>query len=262
MSESNTTDVQVSKNDGVCHILLDRPERKNALSLAMYQQMGDAIRAGSEDDDIRVVLISGTEGNFTSGNDLGDFLKHKGNLSPEENPTPKFMQALLQCDKPVVAAVEGPAVGIGTTMLLHCDLVYATDDAFFQLPFVNLGVCPEFSSSVVLPKLMGHPKAAELLYLGERFSSETAKEVGIINHVLIKDQLMPTVLEVCKKLTLKPASALRATKRLLKKDIRQLAPGVMEDEQVSFKQGLQSPEFAEAVQAFVEKREPNFTQFK
>lgn len=261
MTDIESGEVRLSLDGGVWHIQLHRPARKNALSLQMYQQLGDAVREGSNNPDVRVLLISGGEGCFTSGNDLGDFLKHKGNLSEEDNPTPKFMQALIHCDKPVVAAVTGPAVGIGTTMLLHCDLIYAADDAFFQLPFVNLGVCPEFSSSVILPKLMGHPKAAELLYLGERFSAEVAKEVGIVNHVVVNDLLMSTANDVCRKLAVKPASALRATKQLLKKELREFAPIAMQNETGFFKQGLQSPEFAEAVAAFIEKREPNFTQF-
>lgn len=261
MIDANTDNVQVSTENGIMHIQLNRPERKNALSLEMYQKLGDSIRAGNEDSQVRVILLSGAEGNFTSGNDLGDFAKHKGNLDPEENPTPKFMRALLNCDKPVVAAVQGPAVGIGTTMLLHCDLVYAGESAYFQLPFARLGLCPEFASSVVLPRLTGHQKAAELLYFSEPFSAETAREVGIANQVLPDDQLMSTVMERCQTLTRQPASGLRATKQLLKQDIRQEVFDVMEREQEHFKRGLQSAEFGEAIAAFAEKREPDFSKF-
>ena len=253
--------VRVQTQAGICRITLDRPARKNALSLAMYQQLADAVANANEDSAIRVVLIRGAEGIFTSGNDLGDFLTHKGNLSPEENPTPKFMRALIYCDKPVVAVVQGPAVGIGTTMLLHCDLVYADSTAYFQLPFVNLGLCPEFASSAILPKLMGQARAAELLYLGQRFDAAVAKEVGIVTEVVATDKLTDTVNEVCTRLSQQPASALRATKKLLKRELRDYVFKVMEVEQQSFKQGLVSPEFAEAVAAFGEKRAPDFSKF-
>ncbi|MEX1033712.1 MAG: enoyl-CoA hydratase [Cellvibrionaceae bacterium] len=261
MIDANTDNVQVTIDKGIMEICLNRPERKNALSLAMYQKLGDSVRAGSEDTSVRVILITGAEGCFTSGNDLGDFAKHKGQLDPEENPTPKFMRALLDCDKPVVAAVQGPAVGIGTTMLLHCDLVYAGASAYFQLPFAKLGLCPEFASSVVLPRLMGHLRAAELLYFSESFSADVAKQVGIVNQVLPDNQLLALVRERCQLLTRQPASGLRATKQLLKQDIRAQAAGIMEREQEHFKRGLQSPEFAEAVAAFAEKREPDFSRF-
>ncbi|MGQ9426371.1 enoyl-CoA hydratase [Gilvimarinus sp. F26214L] len=261
MIEANTDLVQVSAENGILQIQLNRPERKNALSLAMYKKLGDSIRAGSEDPSVRVILIHGAGGSFTSGNDLGDFARHKGQLDPEENPTPKFMRALLDCDKPVVAAVQGPAVGIGTTMLLHCDLVYADNSAYFQLPFAKLGLCPEFASSVVLPRLMGHARAAELLYFSESFSADVAREVGIVNQVFSGEELLPTVLERCATLSRQPASGLRATKRLLKKDIRESAEAIMQREQEFFRQGLQSPEFAEAVAAFGEKREPDFSKF-
>ena len=261
MADADSGQVKVEIEAGICRIEIDRPARKNALSLAIYQQLAEGVHAASENPAVRVILITGSEGNFTSGNDLGDFLKHKGNLNPEENPTPKFMRALIHCDKPVVAAVQGPAVGIGTTMLLHCDLVYADSSAYFQLPFVNLGLCPEFSSSAILPKLMGHARAAELLYLGQRFSAVIAKEVGIVTDVIEDTQFKDTVNTVCTRLSQQPASALRATKQLLKKELREHAFAVMEEETRYFRQGLTSPEFAEAVAAFSEKRPPDFTKF-
>lgn len=261
MIDANTDKVQVTIEDGIMHILLNRPETKNALSLAMYQKMADSIAAASEDPAVRVILLSGTGGSFTSGNDLGDFSKHKGTLSEEENPTPKFMKALLMCDKPVVAAVQGPAVGIGTTMLLHCDLVYAGESAYFQMPFSKLGLCPEFASSAVLPRIMGHARAAEILYFSDAISPAEAKEVGIVNQIIADGDLMATVMGKCAQLTKQPASGLRATKQLLKKDIREEAKGIMDREQVLFKKGLQSPEFVEAVTAFAEKREPDFSKF-
>ncbi|MGH1469600.1 MAG: enoyl-CoA hydratase [Cellvibrionaceae bacterium] len=261
MIEADTDKIQVTINDGIMHILFNRPETKNALSLAMYQKMADSVLTGSDNPDVRAILFSGAGGSFTSGNDLGDFAKHKGSIAADVNPTPKFMKALLACDKPVVAAVQGPAVGIGTTMLLHCDLVYAGESAYFQMPFSKLGLCPEFASSAILPRIMGHAKAAEILYFSDSITPAEAKEVGIVNQVIADGDLMATVMAKCVRLTKQPASALRATKQLLKKDIREEAQSVMEREQVLFKKGLQSPEFVEAVTAFGEKREPDFSKF-
>lgn len=261
MIDANTDNVQVTVDKGIMRIALNRPERKNALSLAMYKKLGDSVRAGSEDAQVRVILLTGSEGCFTSGNDLGDFASHKGQLDPAENPTPKFMRAMLECDKPVVAAVQGPAVGIGTTMLLHCDLVYAGQSAYFQLPFAKLGLSPEFASSVILPRMMGHQRAAELLYFSESFSADVAREIGIVNQVFADAELMAAVNERCELLTRQPASGLRATKQLLKSGIRAEAQGILEREQEHFRRGLQSAEFVEAVTAFAEKRQPDFSRF-
>ncbi|GAB1261064.1 enoyl-CoA hydratase [Aurantivibrio plasticivorans] len=259
--EENTDKVQVSIEQGVMHILLNRPEAKNALSLAMYKKLAGSVAAANDNPEVRAVLISGAGGSFTSGNDLADFMSHKGDIDPEINPTPKFMRALLFCDKPVVAAVQGPAVGIGTTLLLHCDLVYAGESAYFKLPFASLGVCPEFASSAILPRMMGHPKAAELFYFGASASPEEAEKLGIVNKVFSDEALLDEAKARCLQLSEQPASALRATKQLLKHDIREEAQKIMDREQVHFRQGLQSPEFTEAVTAFSEKRAPNFKQF-
>lgn len=260
MIDGNTDFVQVIRKDGVLHILLNRPERKNALTLAMYQKLADTFAAAREDRSVRVILLSGAEGCFTSGNDLQDFVTHKGDLG-EEAPTPKFMHELLFCDKPVVAAVQGPAVGIGTTLLLHCDLVYAGQSAFLQMPFARLGVCPEFASSYVLPRMMGHQQAAQLLLFGEPCSAAKAQAVGIVNEVFDDAELLDKAWEKCRQLTQLPASSLRATKQLMKRVIREQAPAVMEVEREYFGQGLKSPEFAEAAAAFKEKRQPDFSKF-
>ncbi len=261
MIEADTDNVLVTNDDGIMHIQMNRPERKNALSLAMYQKLADSVLSANEDSTVRVVLLSGAGGSFTSGNDLGDFAKHKGNLSEDENPTPKFMAALLNCDKPVIAAVEGPAVGIGTTLLLHCDFVYAARSAYLQVPFVKLGLCPEFGSSLILPSLMGHQRAADLLYFGDAFSAEKAQSVGIVNEVVDDAELMNFALEKCKLLRSRPASALRSTKKLMKQEIRKIAPELMRQERDVFGNALKSGEFAEAVAAFTEKREPDFSKF-
>ena len=260
MIDGNTDFVQVANKDGVMHILLNRPERKNALTLAMYQKLANSIASAREDRTVRVILISGAEGCFTSGNDLQDFVTHKGDLG-DENPTPKFMRELMFCDKPVVAAVQGPAVGIGTTMLLHCDLVYAAESAFLQMPFSKLGVCPEFASSYVLPRLMGHQRAAELLLFGDPISPAKALNYGIVNEVFADEELMGQVFKKCQQLTQLPASSLRATKQLMKRDVREQAPVIMDVEREYFGRGLKSPEFAEAAAAFKEKRQPDFSKF-
>ncbi len=251
--------VQTHLADKILHLCINRPERKNALNLETYQGLADGVKEGASNPDVKVILISGAEGVFTAGNDLGDFATHRGQLSEDENPTPKFMQAMMDCDKPIVAAVQGPAVGIGTTMLLHCDFVYADDTAFFQLPFVTLGLCPEFASSVLMPRMMGHPKAAELLYFAERFDGNTAKDVGIVNDVVA--DVLAHAKERCTRLTQLPASALRATKALLKQDVRDEFQKVRVREIEAFTKGLQSPEFIEAVTAFGGKRAPDFSKF-
>lgn len=261
MIEADTDYVLMNIDKGVMHIQMNRPERKNALSLAMYQKLADSVVAANEDPEVRVVLLSGVGGSFTSGNDLGDFAKHKGNLPDDENPTPKFMSALLNCDKPVIAAVDGPAVGIGTTLLLHCDFVYASKSAYLQVPFVKLGLCPEFGSSLILPSLMGHQRAADLLYFGESFSAEKAQSVGIVNEIVEDGKLIEFAMEKCRILCSRPASALRMTKQLMKKDIRKVAEELMQEERVLFGKALKSGEFAEAIAAFTQKREPDFSKF-
>src|SRR5579871_5106721 len=201
--------IVVSIEDRILTLRLDRPEKKNALTRGMYLGMIEALKQADADPNVRVVLITGTEVCFTAGNDLVDF----ANATPgETSPAIAYLQALAATQKPVIAAVGGVAVGIGTTMLLHCDLVYAASDARFQLPFVNLGLCPEAGSSVLLPELMGHRCAAELLFFGEPFNAETARVFGIVNAVLPGSELLPTAMAKAQLLAEKPPSALRITK--------------------------------------------------
>jgi enoyl-CoA hydratase/carnithine racemase len=224
----------------------------------MYLGMIEALEQAENDSAVRVVLITGTQDCFTAGNDLMDFANAKPG---ETSPAIVYLQTLAAAQKPVVAAVAGVAVGIGTTMLLHCDLVYAAPDARFQLPFVNLGLCPEAGSSVMLPELMGHRRAAELLLFGEPFSSEKALELGIINAVYPGGELLEAATAKARQLAEKPPSALRTTKALLKRSAAAAIAEAMARETEKFAALLQGPEAREAMMAFMQRRKPDFSKF-
>ena len=245
--------------DGVLRIEIDRPDKKNALTAAMYQAMADAIKAAEADHKVRVLLIHGKADLFTAGNDLQDFLDNPPR--DDNQPVFQFLYAISQAQKPVVAAVAGAAVGIGTTMLLHCDLVYAAPNARLQLPFVNLGLVPEAASSLLLPALIGYQRAAELLLLGESFSAQKAKEIGLVTDVVPEDRLFDTAMAQAKKLAGKPAASLRLTKRLMKQGQMAAVAQRIKLESDHFGERLGSPEAKEAVSAFLEKRTPNFGRF-
>jgi enoyl-CoA hydratase/carnithine racemase len=250
--------IVVSIQDRILSIRLDRPEKKNALTRGMYLGMIEALEQAENDSAVRVVLITGTQDCFTAGNDLMDFANAKPG---ETSPAIVYLQTLAAAQKPVVAAVAGVAVGIGTTMLLHCDLVYAAPDARFQLPFVNLGLCPEAGSSVMLPELMGHRRAAELLLFGEPFSSEKALELGIINAVYPGGELLEAATAKARQLAEKPPSALRTTKALLKRSAAAAIAEAMARETEKFAALLQGPEAREAMMAFMQRRKPDFSKF-
>lgn len=244
--------------DGIAHINLQRPEKKNALTQSMYQAIADALNEAERSEEIRVVLISGAPGAFTAGNDLEDFLH-----SPPEDERAAVFQvilALARATVPIVAAVDGLAVGIGTTMLLHCDFVYASPAAKFILPFTNLGLVPEAGSSLLLPRLVGHRRAAELLMLGQPFDGDTAVELGIANAVLPSEKLLAAARTTAEKLAAKPRSALRQTKALLRKDEEPLEARI-HDERRRFGELLQSPAAKEIFAAFLEKRQPDPSLF-
>jgi enoyl-CoA hydratase/carnithine racemase len=244
--------------DGVATIEIARPEKKNAITGAMYTALADAFDAAREDDAVRAVLLSGQPGIFTSGNDIEDFVRRPANL--EEAPSFAFMRALIGCDKPVVAAVTGAAIGIGTTMLLHCDFVYVSDEARLAMPFVTLGLVPEFASSLVVPQLMGNVRAAEKLLLGDPFTGAEAVECGIANAVLPAGEVVRHARRVAERFNALPPGAVRETKRLLR---RNRAPTLLETinaEAQVFGARLQSPEAKEAFSAFFEKRKPDFSK--
>jgi enoyl-CoA hydratase/carnithine racemase len=250
--------VVVEIQDRILAIRLNRPEKKNALTFAMYTAMTEALAKADGDPGVRVVLITGTPDCFSAGNDLADFAAAKpGQVSPAI----RYLETLAAAAKPVVAAVAGSAIGIGTTMLLHCDLVYAAANSRFQLPFVNLGLCPEAASSAILPALMGTHRAAELLFFGEAFDAEAACDLGIVNHVVADADLLPTATAKAQLLSQKPPAALRTTKMLLKSSQADVIKQAMTREGQQFAALLQGPEAKEAMTAFLERRKLDFSKF-
>jgi enoyl-CoA hydratase/carnithine racemase len=249
--------------NGVASIEIARPDKKNALTVAMYQAMADALNAAREDKAVRAVLISGQPGVFTSGNDIEDFMARPPGQGSDglDSPVFRFMRALLDCDKPVVAAVTGAAIGIGTTMLLHCDFVYVSDEARLAMPFVSLGLVPEFASSLLVPQLMGHRRAAEKLLLGDPFSAEQAVECGIANAVLPAAEVVNHARRVAERFNQLPPGAVREAKQLLRAPQRELTLTTIRTEGELFAARLRSPEAMEAFQAFFQKRKPDFTKF-
>ncbi|MBR0669792.1 enoyl-CoA hydratase [Neoroseomonas soli] len=256
------SEIEVIDDTGLRTIRIARPEKKNALTRAMYASMRDALREAATSPAVRSVLLTGGASCFTSGNDVNDF-KTRSATPDDSIPTPArdFLFALRDCPKPVVAAVAGFAIGIGTTMLLHCDLVYAADTAVFRMPFVDLGLCPEGGSSLIVPQRAGQLLANELLMLGEAFSPETAVRAGIANTVVSLAELFPVAEGVARKLAAKPPAALAATKRLLRETGAQALTAHMTEEFGTFSELLRGPEAAEAVAAFQEKRKPDFSRF-
>ena len=250
----------------VLTIEIARPEKKNALTQAMYSAMADALVAANTDAGVRAVLITGQPGVFTSGNDIEDFMQRppaagEGGEGAPMPPVIRFMHALMDCEKPVVAAVTGAAVGIGTTMLLHCDLVYVSDEARLAMPFVSLGLVPEYASSLLLPALLGHAKAAEKLMLGEPFSGSDAVDCGLANAVLPAAEVVNHARRMAERFNNLPPQAVRETKRLMREPQKARIREVMAAESALFGARLRSPEAMEAFQAFFQKRKPDFSQF-
>jgi len=260
MTATTSSDILVHTEDGVCTLTFNRAAKKNSITSAMYGAMADALAAAREDAAVRVLVFQGDLTIFSAGNDLGDFLNAAQNSVAGDTPVMRFMHHLADFPKPVIAAVCGPAVGIGTTMLLHCDLVYAGDNAAFSLPFVNLGLCPEFSSSLLLPQLMGYHRAAEALLLGEPFLAEAALEVGLVNRVVPPSECNALAQRQARKLAAKPLSALVESKRLMKSGQASLVRTRMAEEGQSFGRMLHEPAAREAVSAFLEKRHPDFSK--
>jgi len=248
---------------GVATIEIARPEKKNALTVAMYQAMADALNSAREDNAVRAVLITGQPGIFTSGNDIEDFMARAPGQGSEAGDSPVFlfMRALMACDKPVVAAVTGAAIGIGTTLLLHCDFVYVSDEARLAMPFVALGLVPEFASSVLVPQLMGHRKAAEKLLLGDPFTPEQAVDCGIANAVLPASEVVNHARRVAERFNNLPPGAVREAKQLLRQPQHDSLLATIQAEGEIFGRRLRSPETMEAFQAFFQKRQPDFSKF-
>jgi len=250
----------VERDEGLLTLCLNRPAKKNALTRAMYSAMAERLVEADQDPAVRAVLLTGSGGCFTSGNDISDFIQAPP--SGLNSEVFQFMQALFEFSKPVVAAVSGPAVGIGTTLLLHCDLVYVSCDATLKMPFVNLGLCPEFGSSLILPRLLGHVRAAELLLLGTPFTGEQAAAWGIANQALADEAATLAMARGMAQRFLHLApSAVIDSKRLMRAPGREQLRGVIEEEGALFGQRLRSPEAIEALTAFMQGRKPDFSSF-
>ena len=254
------TDILTERPEHILRIKINRPQKKNALTTAMYAAMADAINQADEDNDIRVIFLQGTADCFTAGNDLQDFIDYRPD--DELSHANSFLDVIRRAKKPIVAAVGGVAVGIGTTMLLHFDLVYAGESAQFQLPFVNLGLCPEAASSFLLPRLIGHPHASELLLLGELFSAAKAREIGLVNAVYPDSEFIDKAYIQAQKLAHQPPASVQLTKALLKRPMVKDTADTMAEEMKLFSERLGSAECAEALTAFFERRKPDFSKFK
>jgi enoyl-CoA hydratase/carnithine racemase len=250
-------DISLTRTDGVVTITLDRPEKKNALTSAMYAELADAVTSIADDPGDRVLVIQGSESVFTAGNDVAEFL----NDPPIdlESPVLRFLRALAVFPKPLVAAVCGPAVGVGTTLLLHCDLVYAGDDAVLSLPFVNLGLCPEAASSLLLPQRIGHVRAAAALLLGDPIDASTALGMGLVNAVAPPSQIAGIAADAARRLAAKPLAAVVAAKALMKAGQQDTVLTRIDEEASVFARMLHEPAAKEAFTAFLEKRRPDFS---
>jgi enoyl-CoA hydratase/carnithine racemase len=252
------TDLLIDTAQRVMTITFNRVDKKNSFTKAMYADMAQALMQAENDNAINVVVFQGHETVFSSGNDIADFLKAPP--SSQDSPVFKFLRAISTFSKPVVAAVCGPAVGIGTTLLFHCDLVYAGDNAAFSMPFVNLGVCPEAGSSLLAPQRMGYGRAAEALLLGEPFMAEAALEMGFVSRIVPPAEATALAQRQAQKLAAKPMSSLLETKRLMKQGQADLLAQRMAEEGVIFSRMLGEPAAQEALTAFMTKRKPDFSQ--
>jgi len=252
-------DLLIDTTDRVMTITLARVAKKNAFTRAMYADLADALYSAETDDAVRAVVIQGHESVFSAGNDLADFTQPDADF--ENSPVFLFMRAISRFPKPVVAAVSGPAVGIGTTLLFHCDLVYASDTAAFAMPFVNLGLCPEAASSLLAPLRMGHGRAAQALLLGEPFRAEDALEMGLVARVVPPAEVHALAQAQARKLAAKPLPSLVETKRLLKQTWADAVANRIGDEARIFARMLGEPPAQEAVAAFLGKRAPDFSRF-
>ncbi|MEY4732694.1 MAG: 1,2-epoxyphenylacetyl-CoA isomerase [Pseudomonadota bacterium] len=252
------SDILTHIDAGVMTITFNRLDKKNSITSTMYAAMADAVAQAAADPAVRVVLFQGHESIFSAGNDIGDFLNQPP--STQESPVFRFLRGIATFEKPLLAAVAGPAVGIGTTMLFHCDLVYAGDNAAFSMPFVNLGLCPEAASSLLAPRMFGYHRAAEALLMGDPFFAEAAQEVGLVNRVVPPTEVNGYAQAQARKLAGKPLSSLIETKRLMKGGYQQEVLAKMDEEGQSFGRMLREPAAREAFGAFMEKRKPDFSK--
>jgi enoyl-CoA hydratase/carnithine racemase len=247
-----------SKNN-ILRIEINCPKTKNAITRSMYTALAKAIKVGEQNPSIRVILLHGQKDYFTAGNDIKDFQNIP--VSNGSNPVGDFMTAITSAKKPLIAAVSGYAIGIGTTMLFHFDLVYAGNNAKFQLPFINLGLCPEFGSTYLLPRLAGPYRAKELFYFGDFFDAQDAYEIGLVNKIFSAQELLQNVMLLANRLAQKPPASMRLTKALIKQNISIKLDDIITEEGQHFADRLKSPEAKEAFAAFYERRKPDFSKF-
>ena len=253
-------EILTETSGSILRVTVNRPAKKNAMTSAMYNALADVFDNAAKDDDIHVVIWDAAGDSFSAGNDVEDFLKNPP--GPGESPQARLGNALMNLDKPVIAAVKGAAVGGGTTLLTHCDFVYAGETAKFQLPFVNLGLVPEFGSSWSLPARFGYIRAAELFMLGQPFNATLAAEIGLVTRVVPDAELLATATQIAEKLAAKPIGALRATKKLLRGSSRAQIEQAIKAETEEFSSRVRSAEVKEVLTAFMEKRSPNFSTAK
>jgi enoyl-CoA hydratase/carnithine racemase len=251
-------EIITERSASVLRVQLNRPARKNAMTSSMYMTLADIFTDAAKDEQTRVVLWHGAGDSFCAGNDIEDFLKNPP--GPGDSPQARLMNALVDFDKPIVAAVQGAAIGGGTTMLTHCDFVYAGESAKFRMPFIDLAVLPEFGSSCSIPAMIGHIRAAELILLGLPFDARRAVELGFANQVVSDQNLLATASETARKLAAKSAGALQAAKRLMKRPFRDQIKAAMKAENAEFSVQVRSEDAKEAFTAFLQKRPPNFNR--
>ena len=251
-------DIITEQAGSILRVQLNRPTKRNAMTSAMYVALASIFNEAANDENTRVVLWYGAGDSFCAGNDIDDFLKNPP--GPGASPQARLMEALVDFDKPLVAAVHGAAIGGGTTMLTHCDFIYADESAKFQMPFINLAVVPEFGSSCAVPARIGYLRAAELILLGSPFDARRAGDLGLVTQVVPDQTLFATATETVRKLATKPAGALQASKRLIKLPFREQIKAAMKSENEEFSVQVRSEDAKEALTAFLEKRKPDFTR--
>ncbi len=244
--------IAIEQHEHILTLTINRPDKKNALTRDMYLSLANAINYAGHDEDARVIIIKGTDGVFTAGNDMHDFIAATSQTDAEINETEQFMRALMECELPIIAQVEGLAIGIGATLLLHCDFVYCSRNTILKTPFINLGLVPEYASSYIMPRLMGHVKASEWLLLGESVTAESAKDMGMVNEVLETEALKAKVTQTAQKLADLPQTALRQSKRLMKSNTIAVKEHMYAELKI-FIAAMQSEDAKQAFDAFVQR---------
>jgi enoyl-CoA hydratase/carnithine racemase len=257
MTTEAVAEIIVTRADAVQLLRINRPGKKNALTRSMYTALCDAIETGDADPAIAAHAIAGAGGMFTAGNDIKDFLAADPAADGQVSEVVRFIRLLPKIKKPLIAAVDGIAIGIGTTLLFHCDLVYATPEAIFATPFLDLGLVPEAGSSLLMPRLMGYQRSFEMLVMGETFNCERAREAGFVNAIVPVADLEKTAMTSARRIAAKPPEALAIARRMLRGDVAEISKRV-DEEAIAFEQRLKTPEAREAFQAFLEKRPPRY----